>query len=67
MRRISVLKCYAGVLTAGWVFIIYMFLMYTYTQKDLLEIIVSFVAFLMIPAFLVPYFIVKEDDDEDAE
>lgn len=67
MKRIDFLKCYAGALTSAWAFVIYAFVMYTYTKKDLLTIIVTYGAFVAFPAFMIPFLIVKEDNDEDSD
>ena len=47
---------YAGLLTAVVAFVIYTVAMLSFTRKDMLEIIVS---------YMVPYFIGGEEDDAE--
>lgn len=64
MNRKEAVKCYAGALTAFVVLVAYTLLMYKFTNEDALEILVSYMAFLFAPSFLVPYFIAGEDDEK---
>lgn len=63
--RIELLKAYAGILTAAAALVIFTALMYGFTNKDLLEILVVYALFVYPPAFGVPYLIAGEDPDDD--
>lgn len=62
MRRLTILKYYAGYLTALVTFVIYMFCMLNYTQMDLLEIIVTYAVFIYVPSVALPFLIAGEDE-----
>lgn len=64
MNRTELLKTYAGIVTSALVFTVYMFIMWTYTTKDLLEIITVYCVFLMGPSYLIPYLIAGENESE---
>ena len=66
MKKTEFIKGYAGAVTAVLVFIVYMVAMWKFTNKDMLEILIGYFVFLMIPAFGVPY-LLTEDDDEKSE
>lgn len=62
--RLRILKYYAGYLTAIVTFIVYMFIMWNYTQEDLLEIIVTYAVFLYLPSIAIPFLIAGGDEDD---
>ena len=63
--RIELLKAYAGILTAAAALVIFTALMYGFTNKDLLEILVVYALFIYPPAFAIPYLIAGEDPDDE--
>lgn len=65
MKNIESLKFYASIMTAMVTFAIYMFLMWNFTQKDVLEIIAIYAAFIYLPSAFIPYLI--GGDINDAE
>lgn len=67
MKRIQFLKYYAGYMTALATFVIYMFLMWNFTQKGLLEIIITYAVFLYLPSVALPFLIAGEEDGHDAK
>ena len=66
-KRIEVLKCFAGVMTALVAFIIFTTFMLLKTNKDFLEILVIYGMFVYGPAFAIPFLIAGEDPDDDYE
>lgn len=66
MKRYEFLKYYAGTITVILTFILYAVLMFRYTDKDMIEILVTYGLFIMFPAFLFP-FIITEEKDNDTE
>lgn len=64
-KRDEMVKDYAGILTAIVVFVVYAALMLRFTDEDMLEIIVSYLTFLLAPAYMIPFFIGGEDEDSE--
>lgn len=58
------LRIYAGSVTAALALAVYLMLS---QGQDLLKVILVYVCFIFIPSYLVPYWIYKEEDDEDTE
>ena len=67
MKRINFLIRYAGYMTAVVTFMIYLFLMWHFTEKDLLEIIVTYAIFLYLPSVGLPFLIAGGEYDEDTK
>ena len=65
-RRIEALKYYAGFLTALIALAIFSALMFRFTNKDLLEILVIYGLFIYGPAFAIPFFSAGEDPDDES-
>lgn len=63
MKRTEAVKIYAGLLTAVVVFVIYSALMFRFTDEDMMEIVVAYMAFIFAPSFAIPYMIGGEDED----
>lgn len=59
-RKLEILMTYAGILTAILAGLIWFWLALEFTQKDILEIVVVYVAFIMLPAYLLPYVLIDE-------
>lgn len=59
-RKLEILMAYAGILTAILAGLIWFWLALEFTQKDILEIVVVYVAFIMLPAYLLPYVLIDE-------
>jgi hypothetical protein len=59
-RKLDILRPYVCTLTAILAGLIWFWVAWEFTQKDLLEIIVVYVAFLMLPAYLLPYVIIDD-------
>lgn len=59
-RKLEMLRTYACILTTILAGIVWFWLAWEFTQKDILEIVVVYVAFLMLPAYLLPYVIIDE-------
>ena len=59
-RKLEILMAYAGILTAILAGLIWFWLALEFTQKDILEIVVVYVAFIMLPAYLLPYALIDE-------
>ena len=66
-KRIEALKYYAGILSAIIAFAIFTALMFRFTKRDLLEILVLYGMFIYGPAFFVPFLIAGEDPEDDYE
>ena len=62
-KRVDFLVRYAGYMTAFVTFTIYLFLMWHFTDKDMLEIIVTYAIFLYLPSVGLPFLIVEGEDD----
>lgn len=62
MKRLKILKLYAGIMSAVAVFVIFLQIMWTCTNMDLLEIIVIYGAFLYVPAFFLPFLIIGGEE-----
>lgn len=67
MKRTEMIKDYAGIVTAILTFVVYMTIMWHFTQKDILECLIVYFVFLFPVAFVVPWLIAGEDDDEDSD
>ena len=65
--RIEALKYYAGFLTAAVALVIFTALMFTFTRKDLLEVLALYGMFIYVPAFFLPFAIAGEDPEDDYE
>ena len=65
-NKVEFLKYYAGSVTALLALVVYIVLMFRFTQRDMLEIIVTYMCFIFFPTFLLP-FIITEDKENDAE
>ena len=65
MKRTEAVKIYAGLLTAVVVFVIYAALMFRFTDEDMMELVVAYIAFMFAPSFAVPYMIGGENEDAD--
>lgn len=63
-KRIEILKYYAAILSAAMALLIFDWVMLTYTQKDLLEIFVLYLAFVYGPALAVPFLIAGDPEDD---
>lgn len=59
-RKLEILMTYAGILTAILAGLIWFWVALEFTQKDILEIVVVYVAFIMLPAYLLPYVLIDE-------
>lgn len=59
-RKLEILMTYAGILTAILAGLIWFWLTIEFTQKDILEILVVYVAFIMLPAYLLPYVLIDD-------
>lgn len=59
-RKLEILMTYAGILTAILAGLVWFWLAIEFTQKDILEILVVYVAFIMLPAYLLPYVLIDE-------
>lgn len=57
----EMVKDIAGIMIAVAVFVIYAALMLKYTKRDMLEILVSYMAFLAVPSFSLPRLLGRED------
>lgn len=57
-KKLEILRPYVCTLTAILADLIWFWLAWEFTQKDLLEIIVVYVAFIMLPAYLLPYVVI---------
>lgn len=66
MKNTTCLKFYASLMTALATFAIFTWLMWTFTQKDLLEIVLVYAAFIYLPSAAIP-FLIAEEGDNDAE
>lgn len=62
-RKLEMLRTYACILTTILTGIVWFWLALEFTQKDILEIIVVYVAFLMLPSYLLPYVLIDEWKD----
>lgn len=59
-RKLEILRNCASTLTAILAGLIWFWLAFKFTQKDLLEIVVVYLAFIMLPTYLFPYVIIDE-------
>lgn len=57
----EMVKDITGLMIAAAVFVIYAALMLKYTKRDMLEILVSYMAFLAVPSFSLPRLLGRED------
>ena len=65
MNKETFLKYYAGCVTALLALVVYVFLMFRYTQRDMLEILITYFVFIFFPAFLFPFIITEVNDDTE--
>lgn len=59
-RKLGILMAYAGIITAILAGVVWFWLALEFTQKDILEIVVVYVAFIMLPAYLLPYVLLDD-------
>lgn len=65
-RKLEILKAYTGTLTSILAGIIWFWLTLNYSHMDVLEIVVAYALFIMLPAYFLPY-VLTEGTKEDAE
>lgn len=59
-RRLKILRNCVSTLISILAGLIWFWLAYKFTQKDLLEIVVVYLAFIMLPSYLLPYVLIDE-------
>lgn len=59
-RKLEILRNSVSTLISILAGVIWFWMAYKFTQKDLLEIVVVYLAFIMLPAYLFPYVIIDE-------
>ena len=64
MSKERFLKLYAGGVTSILAFVVYAVLMYRYTQRDLLEVCVTYLCFIFLPTFFFPFIITEGFSDD---
>ena len=65
-RKLEILKAYTGTLTSILAGLIWFWLTLKYSHMDVLEIVVVYVLFIMLPAYFLPY-LLTEGTEEDEE
>lgn len=68
-RKLEILKAYTGTLTSILVGIIWFWLTLKFSHMDVLEIVIVYALFIMLPAYFLPYLLTEEaeEDIEDEE
>ena len=58
------LRVYAGSVTAALALAVYLMLS---QGEDLMKVAIVYTCFIFLPSYLIPYWLYKEEDDEDTE
>lgn len=59
-RKLEILRTYVCILTTILTGFVWFWLALAFTQKDVVEIVVVYVAFLMLPSYLLPYVLIDD-------
>ena len=65
-RKLEILKAYTGTLTSILAGVIWFWLTLKFSHMDVLEIVIVYAVFLMLPAYFLPY-VLTDDTEEDTE
>lgn len=63
-RKLEILKAYTGTLTSILAGLIWFWLALKYSHMDVLEIVIVYALFIMLPAYFLPYVLTETEDDE---